>query len=116
MDIEAMAAAVGEWARSQPLVRRAYIFGSRVKGTNRPDSDLDVAIELLPLSGEEDSGLTWHREAQRLKDSIAQIIPVVIDLNWYGGADETPCVHAGLQAGSRVVYDSDPTDPTFELK
>jgi predicted nucleotidyltransferase len=24
-----------------------WIFGSRVRGTNRPDSDLDVAVELI---------------------------------------------------------------------
>lgn len=105
--IEAMSMAVEMWAKSEPLVRKAYLFGSRVKGTNRPDSDLDVAIELLTLPDEEDPGTTWQREGKRLKASIAGVVSVAIDLDWYGGADETACIHAGLQGGSLVAYDAE---------
>jgi predicted nucleotidyltransferase len=37
--------AIRNWAASIPEVSAVYLFGSRVKGTARPDSDLDVAIE-----------------------------------------------------------------------
>lgn len=34
-------------AGRQPLVGRMWLFGSRGRGDHRPDSDLDVAIELI---------------------------------------------------------------------
>jgi hypothetical protein len=37
-------AAVTGWAADEPLIRRVYLFGSRAKGTARPDSDVDLAI------------------------------------------------------------------------
>lgn len=37
-------AVICAWAASEPLIEAAYLFGSRVKGTDRDDSDLDVAV------------------------------------------------------------------------
>lgn len=105
MTIEEMAAAVAKWASSQPLIRKAYLFGSRVRGTHQHDSDLDVAVEIFTLPGDSSEFTTWIGEAQRLKASIAGIAPVSIDLNWYGGEGETPRVHKGLEQSSLVVYD-----------
>ena len=36
---------VADWADGCPGVGRVFLFGSRVRGDHRPDSDLDVAIE-----------------------------------------------------------------------
>jgi predicted nucleotidyltransferase len=38
--------AIRRWAAQNPEIASVYLFGSRVKGTARPESDLDVAIEL----------------------------------------------------------------------
>ena len=38
------AARVKEWAEQQPEIYTVAFFGSRVKGTHREDSDLDVAV------------------------------------------------------------------------
>jgi predicted nucleotidyltransferase len=40
---------LGQWAASKPFVKRLWVFGSRAIGTQRPDSDLDVAIEIDPV-------------------------------------------------------------------
>ena len=102
-----MAAAIAKWAVFQPVVRKVYLFGSRVRGTHRPDSALDVAVEIVTMPCDEDPLTTWTCEAGRLKASIAGIVPIFIDLNWYGGAEVTPCVHAGIEASSIVVYDAE---------
>lgn len=106
LSIKAMSLAVAKWARAEPLVVKAYVFGSRVKGNSRTDSDLDVAVELLEEPGEDDPGCTWQRDGQRLKASIVGIVCVPVDLDWYGGPDQTLCVHAGIQAGSLLVYEA----------
>ncbi|WP_212734613.1 nucleotidyltransferase family protein [Pseudomonas asiatica] len=103
--LKAMADAVASWAKSEPLVRKASLFGSRVRGTNSPDSDLDVAVEIATLEGDSCPFTTWTAEAQRLKASIAGIVPVIIDLDWYGGEEETPRIHQALQQSSVLVYD-----------
>lgn len=112
MDIDVMAAAIANWASTQPLVRRAHLFGSRVRGTHRLLSDLDVAVELVSLAGDEDLLTTWLCESPRLKASIAGVAPVMIDLSWYGGVDSTPRVHAGLKRSSLLVYDAETYQPT----
>lgn len=105
MNIDDMVAAVANWARSEPLVSKAYLFGSRVRGEHKPDSDLDVAIEIFTLDGDSAPFTTWTGEAGRLKASIAGIVPVIIDLDWYGGEVETPHIHRALERSSIVVYD-----------
>jgi predicted nucleotidyltransferase len=48
-DLTPIAQHTSQWAENHVLIRRLWIYGSRAKGTNRPDSDLDVAFELDPL-------------------------------------------------------------------
>lgn len=107
MIIEDMGVAVAKWASTEPLIRRAYLFGSRVRGTHKPHSDLDVAVEIFTLPGDSEPSTTWTCEAPRLRASASGVVPVIIDLNWYGGAVETPRIHAGLEASSIVVYEAD---------
>jgi predicted nucleotidyltransferase len=104
MNIEDMAAAVAKWASTQPLVRKVYLFGSRARGTHRSDSDLDIAVEIFPLTGDSSPLATWIGESDRLEASIAGIVPVIIDLDWYGGEAETPLIHQALDRSSLVVY------------
>ena len=40
-----LAGIVADWADGCPGVERVFLFGSRVRGDHRPDSDLDLAIE-----------------------------------------------------------------------
>ncbi len=104
MDIEDMEAAVAKWASTQPLIRKAYLFGSRVRGTHRSDSDLDVAVEIFSSPGDSDPLATWIRESCHLEASIAGIVPVIIDLEWYGGEADTPVIHKALERSSLLVY------------
>lgn len=42
----AWSAALAEWAAAKPKMLALYAFGSRVKRLHRPDSDLDLALQL----------------------------------------------------------------------
>lgn len=37
-----------KWAAQQREITRIYFFGSRVRGTSRPDSDLDIFVVAPP--------------------------------------------------------------------
>ena len=105
MDLEQIKTSIATWAATEPLVTRAYIFGSRLKGTHRVDSDLDVAIEMKRSPGDETVRATWICEANRMKESIKSFVPYVVDLQHYNG-EETPHIHTYLNEASTVIYDS----------
>jgi predicted nucleotidyltransferase len=44
-DLAHDAAVLIQWATETPEVTRVWLFGSRIRGTHRPASDLDVAVE-----------------------------------------------------------------------
>lgn len=41
-------AALRQWAANNEAVKELWVFGSRAKGNARPDSDIDVAVLLMP--------------------------------------------------------------------
>ncbi|NGM78791.1 nucleotidyltransferase family protein [Burkholderia multivorans] len=106
MDIVEIREIVTEWAASQPLIRKVWLFGSRVRGTERPDSDIDVAVEVRRLPGDSSEWTTFACERERLSAALQTLFPLPVQLEWYGGADETPTVHAGLQESSMMVYEA----------
>lgn len=37
---------ISKWARTKPRIELIMLFGSRAKGTHRPDSDIDLAVSV----------------------------------------------------------------------
>lgn len=99
---------VSTWARGKPLVKRVYLFGSRVRGDNRPESDIDIAVELDPSAfrGADESGglATWMFEAQAWREELKQLIPMKIQLERYHPG-QTPTIEKGLARSSQLIYE-----------
>ena len=96
--------AIRAWAVSYSIVRRVWVFGSRVRGTERPDSDLDVAVEHDALAGDSDASTTWIYKAQDWRDELGRSLSVRLDLQPYiPGQSST--LQAGLDESSYVVYE-----------
>jgi predicted nucleotidyltransferase len=45
------------WASANGSVRELWLFGSRATGGSRPDSDVDLAVALMPPKGNTDWAL-----------------------------------------------------------
>jgi predicted nucleotidyltransferase len=45
------------WARDTNAFDELWLFGSRAKGTSRPDSDVDIAVSLMPAKRNNDWAL-----------------------------------------------------------
>jgi predicted nucleotidyltransferase len=99
---------IADWARSKPLIRRVFLFGSRVRGEEKPDSDLDIAVELDPEyfpAPDESGGIaTWMFETTGWKDELQSIVPFAVDLEQLCPG-ETPTIESALQQSSRLVYE-----------
>jgi hypothetical protein len=60
------------WATANLYISEVWLFGSRAKGSAKPDSDVDLAVTIVGRDGETPSGI-WagdHKEwAQHLLDA-----------------------------------------------
>ena len=88
------------WADSKGIIRRAWVFGSRIKGNYRNDSDLDIAIQILADSEIIINATLWEKE---LKDLFE--ISFEINICLFAGKQETPTVAKGLKEGSIKIYE-----------
>jgi predicted nucleotidyltransferase len=65
---------LSSWASKNESVRELWLFGSRVRGDSREDSDVDLAIALMPPVGKHDWALgsysalgdVWQRELETI--------------------------------------------------
>jgi predicted nucleotidyltransferase len=65
--------ALRAWASGTPEVRQVWLFGSRVKGTATPESDLDVALVLW----REDYLSSWVLNAARWEAELRRSLPMI---------------------------------------
>jgi len=56
-------AALRAWAAKNDCVRELWLFGSRAKGTSEPESDIDVAVALMPPDGKTNWALAAYVES-----------------------------------------------------
>ena len=108
--VEVLRAAAGEVLPSEPVLW-AYLFGSRARGTARPDSDADVAVVLSPDVAPTDRLEVQLRLARRLTRSpgLTDIDLVVLDgapLPLRGRVVQEGRVVYSVDEGARIAYDS----------
>lgn len=63
-ELETLAETLARWVDDVPGVPAVYLFGSRVRGDHRPDSDVDLRLFLNEWSPVE-ATLTWWQEQNR---------------------------------------------------
>jgi predicted nucleotidyltransferase len=96
--------AYAEWARANPRIRRAWVFGSRLRGTQTPDSDIDLALEIDPLETDDETMGWWMFEKERWTEELQAISPYRVQLEWFGG-EATPKIQQYLACCSMLVYE-----------
>ncbi|GLW60838.1 hypothetical protein Hthe01_11870 [Hydrogenophilus thermoluteolus] len=83
---------------TEPRVVRAILFGSRAKGTHRPGSDIDLALEAPTLDL-----FALGRLARAFEESP---LPYQVDLCWLD-AVTNPDLRAHIARVGKVVYERD---------
>ncbi|HUZ32639.1 MAG TPA: nucleotidyltransferase domain-containing protein [Xanthobacteraceae bacterium] len=82
MDLELdREAALKSWAANNDAVKEFWLFGSRVKGTSRPESDVDVALILMPETDNTNWAFAKYVECRNLwKKQLQRIVARPISL------------------------------------
>jgi predicted nucleotidyltransferase len=75
--------ALFQWADEKGVIRRLWLFGSRLRGTYGAESDLDIAIEIVPIGQDEDILTTWVSERGGWRAELQTILPYTVDLQLY---------------------------------
>lgn len=91
--------ALRAWADGKPQVREVYLFGSRVKGTSRVDSDLDIAVRIE--SANETPLTTWIFEGKEWAEELDALLPVPVQLEMLD-EDDTVVLPAVQEHGRRI--------------
>lgn len=51
--------AIQTWAAKHAKIKKIYLYGSRARGDHRPDSDIDLAIEMHIPEGQTSAYAQW---------------------------------------------------------
>lgn len=98
-------------AKVNPVIKM-WIFGSWYKKTNRPDSDLDIAVELEWVKDKmlgvcSNSSSLWSAAAPHFEDAMVSDCPWALDIQQYVSEIETPNIHVYLNEASCLIYEKD---------
>ena len=96
--------AIVEWAGRHPEIRRIWLFGSRALANNRPDSDVDLGIEIEQAPGDDNPFVTWMNWIEDYKDKPALSLSVEVDLHWYGKGVGLKRVGPAIEDHGVLIY------------
>ena len=103
MDIEAIKRTIADWASKESLVKKVYIFGSRATSDHGEDSDIDVAVEIHRLPGEENITTAWMDVADEYREQLSKLLPYPLHLHPLDG--DSPIILEGAYRNGILVYE-----------
>ena len=92
------------WATSQPSINRVWLFGSRARGEAGPDSDLDIALEVVPAYPDASATDCWFTHSSQWRGELAARFPFRIQLELLDGMS-TPTISRGIEKSGVLAYE-----------
>ena len=68
--------ALKNWAQATACIRLVWIFGSRVRGEGRHNSDLDVAVEIDPIGRDELAQPGWMELSPGWRAELGKVLQI----------------------------------------
>ena len=110
MTLDETAEVVQRWSASTNYVAKAWLYGSRMRGDNRPDSDIDVAIQVL--KGNIESPYTrFLADNRKWRAFLQEHLPWIVHLTHYDETDDDDLsiadgnVKKAVDQYGRLVFD-----------
>jgi predicted nucleotidyltransferase len=108
---------VSHWASGQSKIGQVWFFGSRVRGTHRADSDLDVAIVMNdPSRSKGDRFGEWIALSAEWERQIQALVEVPIDLDVGDPDISTEVVAPAIQCEGIKIFDRAKLASTFSAE
>jgi predicted nucleotidyltransferase len=63
-DLPSLAGIIAEWVEYVPGIGAVYLFGSRVRGDHRPDSDVDLRLYIQDWQADRETTAWWTQQDQ----------------------------------------------------
>lgn len=76
LDLREASERLKAWAARTPEVEYLAVFGSRVRGDHRPDSDLDIAVQVVGEGGEIATFMFGHARWKAEIETLIGFAPV----------------------------------------
>ena len=99
---------VVEWAKSKgALIKRVWLFGSQARGSEKENSDVDLAVEISIRAaggGDESGGFaTWALVSEGWEKELTDLVGKKVDLEFYAG-NATPTLHRAIAQDGKLLY------------
>ena len=83
-ELRLIAETIDRWVQPVPGVKEVYLFGSRVRGNHRPDSDIDLRIfpEEFEHDSDRETTMWWTRQNETCCAELkSQLRPYVVHIH-----------------------------------
>jgi len=105
LDIEFLKTILIGWAKENKFVRKLWIYGSRAGKNYKPDSDLDIAIEIDPVKTHDTTPYTsFICDHKKWEKGLQKKIPYEVDLGHYNLEAPKGVVVRSVAQKSILVY------------
>lgn len=105
MKIEIIKRIINDWASGERLVKKVYIFGSRATNEYEEDGDIDVAVEIHRLPGEDNISAAWMEVVEGYREQLSKLFPSPLHLHFLDG--DSPINLDGAHRHGTLVYEEE---------
>ena len=91
---------IRDWAARHPKIEKVFLYGSRARGDNREDSDIDLAIWMSYSDW-----FFWHIDFEKAPDLH---LSHQVDLQWYMPDQGLERVGPGVERDGILIYEVAP--------
>src|SRR5471030_3254927 len=103
-ELAALAGILVDWIEPAPSVPAVYVFGSRVRGDHRPDSDVDVRLFLNEWKTLDRSTMQWWGEQNETDFAALKArLPGRLEIHREQTDDADPAIRKGIASPVLVV-------------
>lgn len=104
-DISKLRKIVSNWASDLSFNFRIYLYGSQIKGLEKDNSDIDIALEILDIMSDDERMLLWFDNHKQWENILSEKMDMKVDLQLFEG-DKTPFIKSYLRERSIILLES----------
>ena len=105
VELQALARIVTKWVDEVPGVPAVYLFGSRVRGDHRPDSDVDIRVYLRDWVTDSATAIWWLQQNQTDFSDLKAQLPGPLSIHREAGLMMVTTALGGWSTRTPLVYE-----------